>query len=34
MSIVKCHISGVKYLVSSDNISSTGVRDQVSGIRC
>ena len=32
MSIIRCHISGVKYQVSSDNISSTGVRYQVSGI--
>ena len=34
MSIIKCHISGVKYKVSSDNTSSTGVRYQVSKIRC
>jgi len=30
MSIIKCHISGVRYQVSSDNMSSTGVRYQVS----
>jgi len=34
MSIIRCHISGVRYHVSSDNMSSTGVRYQVSGIRC
>ena len=33
MSIIKCHILGVRYQVSSDNMSSTGVRYQVSGIR-
>jgi len=32
MSIVRCQISGVKYLVSSDNMSSISVRYQVSGI--
>ena len=30
MSIVKCQISGVRYHVLSDNMSSTGVRYQVS----
>jgi len=34
MSIVKCHILGVRYQVSSDNMSSTGIRYQVSGIKC
>jgi len=34
MSIVKCHISGVRYQVSSDNMSSISVRYQVSEIRC
>ena len=34
MSIIKCHISGVGYQMSSDNMSSTGVRYQVSDIRC
>jgi len=34
MSIVRCQISGVWYQVSCDNMSSTGVRYQVSGIRC
>jgi len=33
MSIVRCHISGARYQVSSDNMSSTGVRYQVSEIR-
>ena len=33
MSIVRCHISGVWYQVSSDNMSSIGVRYQVLGIR-
>ena len=34
ISIVKCHISGIRYQASSDNMSSTSVRYQVSGIRC
>jgi len=34
MSIIRCHISGVRYQASSDNMSSTGVRDQVLDIRC
>ena len=34
MSIVRNHISGVRYQVLSDNMSSTGVRYQVLGIRC
>ena len=34
MSIVKCHVSGVRYQMSSDNMSSTCVRYQVSGIKC
>jgi len=38
MSIIKCHISGVRYQVSSDNMSSTGVKynmsSTVSDIKC
>ena len=34
ISIVRCHISGVRFQVPSDNMSSTGVRYQVSGILC
>ena len=34
MSIVKCHISGIMYHVSSDNMSNNGVRYQVPSIRC
>ena len=34
MSTVKCHISGVRYHVSSDNMSSTSVIYQVSSITC
>ena len=32
MLIARCHISGVRYQVSSDNMSSTGVRYQMSSI--
>jgi len=34
VSVVKSHTLGVRYHVSSDSMSSTGVRHQVSGIRC
>ena len=34
MSIVRCHISGVRYQVLSNNMSSTGVIYQVSSITC